>query len=277
LVKPDDRLLPQPPRDVVARFSGIGSTAPPALRAQGLSCSFSGGGTAFTLRVDELVLPRGVRLAVVGPSGAGKTTLLGLLALALRPDRVTALTLDTVDAAAMWHRGDLDALTELRAQRIGFVPQTSRLLPFLTISENIALPLRILGRSDPGFIADLASALGIAGLLQRRPAEVSVGDRQRAAVARALVHRPPVLLADEPTASVHPAQADEILGLISRVGHELGTATLITTHDADRAGAAGFIIAPCRPDAAATTTQFGWTPTVAQPQAGPRAVARPLT
>jgi putative ABC transport system ATP-binding protein len=238
------------------------------VRARGLSRSFKGSDTTFTLFVDDIVLPRGAQVAVVGPSGCGKSTLLGLLSLALRPDHALELNLGGIDAATLWRRGHVDGLTAVRSRCIGFVPQTAGLLPFLTLGENIALPQRILGRPDPGFVRALANELGISRLLQRHPAEVSVGERQRAAVARALSHRPPVLLADEPTASVHPAQADEILRLLFDVTSELGAALVITTHDRDRASAAGFAIAPCRPDASTATTLFAWAPQTRRP-AGP--------
>src|SRR6185437_10984243 len=94
----------------------------------------------------------------------------------------------------------------------------------------------------------LARFLRIEKLLERRPAQVSVGERQRAAVARALAHRPSVVLADEPTASVHPTQADEILELMSNITSELGAALVVATHDGDRVRAAGFHIAACEPD-----------------------------
>ncbi len=94
----------------------------------------------------------------------------------------------------------------------------------------------------------LAARLGLSGVLDRKPDEVSVGQRQRAAVARALAHDPPLLLADEPTASVHPTQADEILGLLTETAGA-GTAVVVATHDIARAEAAGLEIVPCVPDA----------------------------
>jgi putative ABC transport system ATP-binding protein len=230
--------------------------------ARGVSRSFKGSDSTFTLLVEDIVLPHRVQVAVVGPSGCGKSTLLGLLSLALRPDHAVRLTVDGVDAADLWRRRQFDRLTAVRSRCIGFVPQTAGLLPFLTLGENIALPQRILGHPNPAFVRALADALGIGALLRRYPVEVSVGERQRAAVARALSHRPPVLLADEPTASVHPAQADEILGLLVDVTSELGAALVITTHDRDRAIAAGFAIAPCRPDATTATTRFAWAPEI---------------
>jgi putative ABC transport system ATP-binding protein len=226
------------------------------LQAEGLVRRFSSGSAGFTLVVEAVSLEAGALTAAVGPSGCGKSTLLGLLALALRPDTTGILRLRGHDAAALWRGHRLDALTQLRASLIGFVPQTSSLLPFLDLRANIALPQRILGRPDPRWLALLTERLGIAHLLNRRPSQVSVGQRQRAAVARALSHRPPLVLADEPTASVHPAQASDILGLLADMARDSGTSLLITTHDADRAAAAGFAIAPCSVDSSAEVTHF---------------------
>jgi len=230
------------------------------LRAEGVSRSAAAAGSRFTLLVERFEVAQGSRVAVVGPSGCGKSTLLALMALALRPDAGDVLTLAGVDALALWRAGRGDALAAQRAGYVGFVPQTGALLPFLSLRDNIALPQRILGRPDAARVTALAKCLGISTILDRMPAAVSVGQRQRAAVARALAHRPGVVLADEPTASVHPAQADEILGLLTRIAAEDGAALVITTHDAARAAAAGYAIAPCRPDADAARTRFCWPP-----------------
>jgi len=227
------------------------------LRAEGISRSFAAAGSRFTLTVERFEVARGARVAVVGPSGCGKST---LLALALRPDAGDTLTLADIDALALWRAGQGDALAALRARHVGFVPQTGALLPFLSLRDNITLPQRILARFDGGRVAALAERLGIAAILDRMPAAVSVGQRQRAAVARALAHRPGVVLADEPTASVHPAQADEILDLLTQTAAEDGAGLVITTHDAARALAAGYAIAPCRPDEDAAQTRFCWPP-----------------
>jgi putative ABC transport system ATP-binding protein len=206
------------------------------------------------------VLEAGDCVAITGPSGCGKSTVLGLLALALRPASApgAAFSIGGADALSLWHRGDDRGLARLRAQTLGFVPQTSALLAFLSLRENIALPQAIAGRPDPGYFADIAASLGIAHVLARRPAEVSVGQRQRAAIARAMAHLPPLIQADEPTASVHPTQAEEILALLHRLAVETGTALLMVTHDRPRAEAAGFAIAPYAPSGL-TSRRFVWT------------------
>lgn len=228
------------------------------LRAEGVSRSVAAAGSRFTLLIERFEVAQGSRVAVVGPSGCGKSTLLALLALALRPDDGEVLTLAGIDALALWRANQGDALAALRARSVGFVPQTGALLPFLSLRDNILLPQRILTRPDTGRVIALAKRLEIMAILDRMPAAVSVGQRQRAAIARALAHRPGVVLADEPTASVHPAQADDILDLLTRTAAEDSAALVISTHDATRALAAGYAIAPCRPDADAVQTRFCW-------------------
>ena len=231
----------------------------PALAAWRIARSYAAGGTAFTLHVDHLVVHPGDRVAITGPSGCGKSTLLALLAGALRPDvGGGGLALCGHDALALWQGGRADALARLRAEAIGFVPQTAALLPFLSIRDNIGLPLAILGRPDPLRVEALAAQLGIAAVLDRRPAQVSVGQRQRVAIARALVHQPPILLADEPTASVHPAQADAIMALLIQAAEQGGAALVLATHDPARAAAAGYDLAPAVTDPDSPLTRFAW-------------------
>ena len=205
-----------------------------------------------------MVVEAGQRVAVVGPSGCGKSTLLAILALALRPDGGDELALAGADALGLWQRADGDGLAALRSRHVGFVPQTGSLLPFLSLRDNILLPQQLQSRPDTARVQALADALGIAGVLHRMPAQVSVGQRQRAAVARALAHRPGIVLADEPTASVHPSQADEILSLLTHAAEQDGVALVISTHDAARAEASGYAIAPCQTDAGAALTRFSW-------------------
>ncbi len=217
--------------------------------------SFDAGGSPFSLVCKTLTIQPGERVAITGPSGCGKSTLLALLALALRPEDGASLSIAGQDAMPLWQ--DLDRLASCRAEHIGFVPQTGALLPFLTLRDNIGLPLRILGRPDPARVAALAARLGIAAILDRLPAAVSVGQRQRAAIARALVHRPGIILADEPTAAVHPAQADDILALLAESAMD-GATLIIATHDAPRAASAGFTLAPCQADPGAAVTRLSY-------------------
>lgn len=204
--------------------------------------TLSSGAARFVLEVPSLVLGAGQGLALVGPSGAGKSTTLDLAALALAPDRAARLVVAGVDAAALWARGAPDALAALRAQAVGYVLQTGGLLPFLTVVENITLPQRLAGRRDPRRIAHLAERLGIAAELAKRPAALSVGQRQRAAIARALAHRPAFVVADEPTAALHPELAAEVFGLLVGACAEDGAALLVATHDANEARRAGLVL-----------------------------------
>jgi putative ABC transport system ATP-binding protein len=215
-------------------------------------------GATFSLTVEKLTLRAGDRVAVVGPSGSGKSTLLGLMAQALRPDGAQRLAVLGQDAAALWRDGAEERLASLRASAFGFVPQTGALLPFLSIGENMRLCQRLSGRRDEARVLALANRLGIAQLLARLPEEVSVGERQRAAIGRALAHAPRILLADEPTASVHPAQAAEVLALLTETAAAGEVALLMTTHDPDRAAAAGFALAPCVALPGEPATRFAW-------------------
>ena len=232
----------------------------PTLRAEAVGRSIGVSGSRFSLLIERFIVLPGARIAVVGPSGCGKSTLLGVLALALRPDTAEALQIAGTDAKALWQAGAADALAGLRSRSIGFVAQTGALLPFLTLRANIALPQAIGSSPDVPWADALAERLGITAVLDRLPHAVSVGQRQRAAIARALVHRPALILADEPTASVHPAQADAVLALLSEAATEQGTALVITTHDAARAEAAGFDLAPCDPAPSADATRIAYPP-----------------
>ncbi len=208
------------------------------LTVRGLVKAYRSPGAAFALSVRDLVLGPGEALAVTGPSGCGKSTLLLMLGLALPPDAAT-------DIPALWRRRKRDALARLRAGAIGIVPQTGGLLPWLSVAENIALPQRVARRRSPELVQRLASDLGIAEQMRKKPAELSVGQRQRVAIARALAHRPALVLADEPTAAVHPALADTILDLLLRETRALGAALVLATHDPDRARRFGLAVLPC--------------------------------
>jgi len=207
----------------------------PALEIAGLARTNGAGPGAFVLEVDRFVLRAGEAVAVAGVSGSGKSTFLDLAALAVPPDRAARLTVAGEDAVLFWRERRGEALARLRARAIGYVLQTGALLPFVSVRSNIALPQRLAGREDEARLRALAESLGIASALERKPAALSVGQRQRAAIARALAHRPALVLADEPTASLHPEMADTVLELLVRETAASGAALLLATHDPERA------------------------------------------
>ncbi|MBI1868951.1 MAG: cell division ATP-binding protein FtsE [Methylocystis sp.] len=164
---------------------------------------------------------------LTGPSGAGKTTLLRLILLSLKPTR-GLMTIFGKDATTL----DQDAITAIR-RRIGVVFQDFRLLDHLTLYENVALPLRVVGRLEASYRAEVIELLRWVGLDERKyflPSVLSGGEKQRVAIARALIARPELLLADEPTGNVDPSLARRLLRLFVEL-HKSGTSVVIATHD----------------------------------------------
>jgi cell division transport system ATP-binding protein len=164
---------------------------------------------------------------LTGPSGAGKTTLLRLILLSLKPTR-GFISLFGHDASKL----EKDTITHLR-RRIGVVFQDFRLLDHLTTYENVALPLRVQGREEVSYRAEVVELLRWVGLGDRMhvlPPVLSGGEKQRAAIARALIVRPELLLADEPTGNVDPTLARRLLRLFTEL-NKSGTAVVIATHD----------------------------------------------
>lgn len=164
---------------------------------------------------------------LTGPSGAGKTSLLRLLYLALKPTRGLISAFGR-DASTM----PRSALPDIR-RRIGIVFQDFRLLDHMTTYENVALPLRVMGREEASYRAEVIELLRWVGLGERidaYPPVLSGGEKQRAAIARALIGRPELLLADEPTGNVDPQLARRLLRLFVEL-HRSGTAVVIATHD----------------------------------------------
>jgi cell division transport system ATP-binding protein len=172
---------------------------------------------------------------LTGPSGAGKTSLLRLLFLALRPSR-GLIRLFGEDVAVL----DRPGLAQLR-RRIGVVFQEFRLLDHLTTYDNVALPLRVAGRREASYradVMDLLSWVGLADQAHAYPPVLSGGEKQRAAIARAVIAKPELLLADEPTGNVDPALARRLLHLFVEL-NRLGTTVLLATHDAKLIAQAG--------------------------------------
>lgn len=196
------------------------------LQASGLVRRFPGTDAAVIDGVD-LHLAAGDRVAIVGPSGSGKSTLIGLLGLLDAPDRGEV----RFDGRSVDARDDV-AASALRRDRIGFVFQDHHLLPGLTALENVLLPVLADGAPAEAWAARAAALLRAVGLDDRAhltPAALSTGQRQRVAVARALIRRPTVVFADEPTGALDAAHAAEVIALLIREAAE--AALVVVTHD----------------------------------------------
>ena len=170
----------------------------------------------------------GETVALLGASGSGKTTLLNLVSGIDTPD-AGMVTLDGVDVHALAE----PERTLLRRRHIGFVFQFFNLIQTLTVAENIALPLELLGKDKTGArqgADDLLAAVGLSGLAGRFPETLSGGEQQRAAIARALVHRPALLLADEPTGNLDEDTATRIIELLTLLARQQRTTMLLVTH-----------------------------------------------
>ncbi len=199
-----------------------------------------GGTSVAALRGVSIEMKPGDFTAIMGPSGCGKSTLLQLCGAMDRADS-GSLHLDGRDIATL---NDM-ALTKLRRERIGFVFQFFNLLPTLSVLENIAMPL-LLARQPEKISFEKARALaarvGIEHRLGHMPAQISGGEAQRAALARAVIHEPALLIADEPTGSLDSTNGQLILELFQELNRDLGIAILMATHDDSVAAAAKLII-----------------------------------
>jgi putative ABC transport system ATP-binding protein len=205
----------------------------------GLGMRFASGGRAVSVLSDvTLEVPARQFLAVAGPSGSGKSTLLGLIAGLDRPS-AGSITVGGVDITRL----DEDALARFRLDTIGYIFQSFHLVPTLTAEENVAVPLELAGERDalPRARA-LLGELGLGDRADHYPVQLSGGEQQRVAVARAVARRPALLLADEPTGNLDSATGKRIIELIVGLNRSLGSTLVLVTHDAALAGHADRLV-----------------------------------
>lgn len=193
-----------------------------------LSMQLKAGGRSVTI-LDDISLEIAVKqmVAIVGPSGSGKSTLLGLIAGLDRP------TAGSIELAGT----DITALSENRMARfrremIGYIFQSFHLIPTLTALENVLVPLELSGAASAiGQATDLLRAVGLEDRLHHYPVQLSGGEQQRVAVARAFACRPPILLADEPTGNLDSATGQQVMDLLLSLHRDHGTTLVLVTHD----------------------------------------------
>ncbi|MEK7336387.1 MAG: ABC transporter ATP-binding protein [Nitrospirota bacterium] len=203
------------------------------IRITQLSMSLAAGGRAVPI-LDNLSLeiPDKQMVAIVGPSGSGKSTLLGLMAGLDRPT-TGSIMLDGAELTTMSE----SALARFRRAKIGYIFQSFHLIPTLTALENVTVPLELSGeRGSAVCAAELLASVGLADRLDHYPVQLSGGEQQRVAVARAFACRPPFLFADEPTGNLDSATGVQVINLLLAMHRDFGTTLVLVTHDQDLAG-----------------------------------------
>jgi putative ABC transport system ATP-binding protein len=202
------------------------------LRVQNLTKIYGSGRTAVNaLRDASLVADRGELVAVLGPSGSGKTTLLTAIAGIIQPTSGRICVGETCFYDNGWQVRDL---RRFRREHMGFIFQSSNLVPFLTARENVLIALQINGLSGSKAVSIVQKLLDYLGVGERQshlPEKLSGGEQQRVAIARALANSPQVILADEPTAAIDTERGKSVMSLFHRIAREKGSAVLCVTHD----------------------------------------------
>lgn len=201
----------------------------------------------YKLWIRRLSLEAGAKIALLGPSGCGKSTALDILGLSLAPNEAKIFKITPPNGAAilplfLWEAHKYDALADIRLRCLGFVLQSGELLPYLTVGENICMTASLLGlpkKEIEDFGRQLAQRLQIADLWNALPHTLSVGERQRAAICRALAPRPPVIIADEPTAALDPWSAERVMGIFLECTADFGSTLILATHNASWAASGG--------------------------------------
>ena len=193
-------------------------------------------GVAFRLRIPSLQIAMGEKIALIGESGCGKSTLLDMLAFILQPSAIGAFRFrpehdgESLDIQSCWKKGRLNELGDLRKRHIGYVMQTGGLLPYLTVRDNMSLCRSVLGLRPDGMVEHLAEELGITSHLDKLPDALSTGERQRVAIGRAVAHRPSIVIADEPTASLDPYAAEKVMSLFLGLAEEFNITVILASH-----------------------------------------------
>jgi len=218
----------------------LSDASSPIILTENLTKVYATGRIQVTaVRGVSLAVQPGEFVAIVGPSGSGKSTLFYLLGGLTRATS-GRVVIDGVDFACL---GDGER-TRLRKHRIGFVFQKFNLLPTLSAMGNIEIGYAVSGRKEPmdtAYLDHLSDILSIRGRLKHRPSELSGGEQQRVAIARSLVTRPAIVLADEPTGNLDTKNSDAVLHMLVRSNQELGQTTLMITHNPEAAAIAGRI------------------------------------
>ena len=208
------------------------------LRATGLTKTVQVGEQSLTIIKDVSIhVDAGEFVVIMGKSGSGKSTLLGLLAALDYPDSGSVQLADKTLS-----RLDEDALAAIRQREMGFVFQSFHLLPTLTVAENIAFPLDIARRPDKARVDELIEAVNLGHRRHSMPSQLSGGEQQRTAVARALVSRPKIVFADEPTGNLDEQNANQVMQLLLDLRQQTGSALVVVTHDAALAKMADRVI-----------------------------------